>query len=488
MLLFGNRGESTVRTYPEDRRHRDHLPSTVKGVQPRQYLLPVVAVAASCWMFRAQMEALDLRLSAALSSTILIGLLFIHIRVAKGRGLTVGLGYAALAILFHGGLLLPLAITGSVELFNEVDSRWFTAQYIPSAAWLSCLGLLAYTLGYLIWAPTTISLATAPQASLSTVASKRVGNLGLIILALGMFAWTLWVYQAGALNFGSSYIEFLAQTSDSQLAYAYLAMGVGLPIAATSNRAWRVAMLLFGLWSVQAFVLGLRGEVLLPAIAALVVRSRQERLRLWPMAAVGLLALCAGAFVRSIRVDGLSTSTASVSAFNPLDGLVEMGYSIRPVVVALQWSHNSEPYSGLATYWHPLVRPLGVNAPAVTSDPAAFSAVVNQRVGAIGGSPIAEAFRAGGPWAVILLMGLTGLLCAWLDARKSSAVSAALVGSITFVLLLWVRNDFVPVPAQIALALTVVGITKLIVQRDESALSTHDPSSVAPTRRTLGPP
>lgn len=449
-------------------------PSGSTGARPRRYVPGLLAVLATLVIFREPLTSTGPRSSAVWASFTLLLVLVVQLRAAGGRGITVGLAYTSLAVLFHGGLLIPLAMTGSVDLFNTRDSEWFSSEYLPEAAWLSCVGILAFSIAYLV--ALRRSPETEPQSLPAKETSGNVSALGLALAVLGIASWTWWVYQAGALVLGSSYLDFLDRTSNAPLPYAYLAMGIGLPMAATADKNWRRALLLFVLWSLQAFVLGLRGEVLLPLMAALIVRSRQRPVPLWPVVAGGVLALCVGAFVRGIRLTGLSGSSIDIRAFNPLDGLVELGYSIRPVVIALQWSTEGESHVGIATYVNPTLRPLGLGGPPVDQDPAAFSAVVSDRVGAIGGSPIAEAFRAGGPAGVVIVLALIGVLCALLDGSRPTPLAGARVGAIAFVLILWVRNDFVPVPFQLVLVAAALSLASLLPRTEHRRTTRCRPS------------
>jgi len=255
-------------------------------------------------------------------------------------------------------------------------------------------------------------------------------------------------------------------------------MGLGFPaVSASRNKRIRLwALIIFGLWALPAFTIGLRGEVIIPASAYAVVAARQRYIPLRPwMGLAGIVVLAAGSAVRVIRQFGFGSGTVEVQAFNPLDGISELGYSIRPLTVVINFHELlGEPFVGFATYLAPfrriiVGRILGGEVPPAAEDMSVFSTMVIRRVGTIGGSPAAEAYRAGGVLGIVGIMILLGLLVAHLDSVASSQLTDSAVGMLTFILLLWVRNDFTPVPIEVALASLVLLLMWLIDKSHRSA-------------------
>lgn len=410
------------------------------------------------------------RLAAAVTSVVLLLVGTVHRPVVRQRGLTVGLTYLILLGLFHCGLLLPYALSGTVRVFNSRDTTWLYGPVLAEAAWVAAVGIAAFGVGYAVLTrpvETGGPPADVPPGATVDSRSLSLGIVGLVIFSTGLAAWLYWSLQSGALTLGGSYLDYLARTSDKPLPYTYLAMGLGLPMTAAASPAIRrVGLGLFLVWAGPAFLLGLRGEVILPLAAFLVVAARHRRLPLWAIAGGGFGLLSLGAFVRGFRTAGLGTGSINWGAFNPLDGVAELGYSIRPIVTVVGWRATGDPQVGLDTYLNPVLRLLSVlvpmDAPSVSNDPAALSTSVRTRVGPIGGSTIAEAYRAHGLLSLIAVMALVGLTCRILDNLPTDQEWDALVGGVAFILFLWIRNDFVPVPAQILLMLFVVWVASLL--------------------------
>jgi hypothetical protein len=152
----------------------------------------------------------------------------------------------------------------------------------------------------------------------------------------------------------------------------------------------------------------------------------------------------------------------NASIFNPFDSLVELGSSIRPLTTMINYHRqNGEVFVGIDTYLAPFRRVivgriLAGSAIPVEADPSVFSTMILQRVGPIGGSPAAEAYRSGGILVMVIVMFLIGLAVASLDALPNDRYSNCLVGMLAFVVLFWVRNDFTPVPTEVVTALAIL--------------------------------
>ena len=74
--------------------------------------------------------------------------------------------------------------------------------------------------------------------------------------------------------------------------------------------------------------------------------------------------------------------------------------------------------------------------------------LVTERVGPIGFSPVAEAYRNFGPVGVVLVLGLLGAALAGIDAIANRELAVLAIATLYVPLLINVRNSFVSVPLQ----------------------------------------
>lgn len=431
-------------------------------------ILVLLMVLAALLVFRSEL-ATSRQLTAAVACATAALSIVLLTRLDRHRPFSLGLVYLSLLAIFHVGLLIPVAFNVPVTLFNSVDASWVQSPSFASAAIYVAIGIVAFALGYLFRfrsspARSTESKGSAEQASITP---DGAGVVGVILLVLGLGLWLQIALSSGIGVLGASYASFLAATAGSNTPAAYLLMGFGLSVVASSPRrsTRRFALITFGLWSVPAFALGLRGEVILPLAAYLVVANRRRLLRFRPwMALAGLGALSLGSAIRVLRQLGVGNSSVELTAFNPFQGVIELGYSIRPLVyVSSHHDATGNSFVGIATYLAPFRRfiegrLLGRDVLSVEQDPAVFGGFIAEQVGPIGGSPMAEAYRAGGVLGLIIVLFLIGVLAATLDSVHPGKYADAVVGMLGFALLMWVRNDFTPVPAQFLLTIPVVGL------------------------------
>lgn len=360
--------------------------------------------------------------------------------------------YLMVYFAFHFGLLVSdlMGWEASLEVSGfQID---LSSPEIVAASALASIGASAVALA-------VASMAGSEPGPSTTVSCHHgLAVAGGALLYSGITGWILLLYGSGGLPLvNQGYIAWLEATAGRwpSSALIYLCIGLGLPlmIAGSRMRARRIALAAYSLWAIPALAIGLRGEVLLPALAGLVVEARRRRLLWrWSYALGAVVALALGALIRVGRQGG----GWSAAAMSPVDGLAEMGYSIRPVVLSWTWhGPGAEPFVGWGTYWAWLDRLLdrltGLGHVTADSDPRVFNSVMLERVGPIGGSPVAEAFRSQGVLAVAVVMLAVGLMLAMLDRLPTLPMANALVGGSSFILLLWVRNSFTPVLAQFLL-------------------------------------
>ncbi|GAB2962761.1 hypothetical protein GCM10027280_59540 [Micromonospora polyrhachis] len=495
-----------------------------RSTEPRWVLAAAASLLVSVLVLRSAISQHP-QVAAAGVTVLVVIVIVVAARMVVGRRITLASVYLLLFGLFHAGLLPYLATRQTpTALLNGVEPWWqlsTTGTAIVSVA----VGVLAFLIGYsalLTGYPAALltrlhqhgkkaaaSLAggaavrsaggaavrsaggaAAPLACQEAAVplarpvegdsgaddrpagqderTRQVGILGFVLLVAGVVLWFANTPGSGLGFVTLPYLDFRAGADDNAMAFANLFTGIGMGALglAPSVVLRRWGLVVFTVFAIPAFLVGLRGEVIFPLAAWLVTTARRREIRIrWWMGPLLLAGLSAGSIIRQLRDAGLSAARLGDIKVNPLDGLAELGASIRPLVLVHRWHDEwGESFVGWGTYWAPLQRILfsrllGLDAPSVHTDARVFSTTIADRVGAIGGSPAAEAYRAAGLIGIIVVLALIGMFVAWLDTRPAGSIGDHAIGMVGYILLVWVRNDVSPVVVSLGtciLALTTV--------------------------------
>lgn len=387
-----------------------------------------------------------------------------------GGGYRPSTAYLVLFGLFHGGLLITVAVRGP-NAFIAYDDSWLHEAYTPQAVRLAVAGMVAFTLCAHLRGIRATTRPTSVPARVDP-AYAAVG-LGVEFIGIGIFGAA--AAKAGGLGqVVGGYTTFLrVNESDGLLGYGTLCIGFGAMLAIVAGgRARAVAWLGFGGYAVVAFLIGTRGAVLFPLLAMLVVEARCGRVirPLWTMLGVPCLLALIGLARTARLADGGGGSESALSSA-PLDAIAEMGHSLRPTVVVLDWHAFGEPYRLGETLVALPLRVLealtGWHGGPPNLDTRMFNVEVFTRVGPIGGSPVAEGYHNAGFFGVVLFLGVIGFALGCVERLPSSPFGDAAAGAVLLPLLVGVRNSFAPVPAQIALGLSLVVLARAVARLGE---------------------
>ncbi|HEX6351459.1 O-antigen polysaccharide polymerase Wzy [Actinophytocola sp.] len=369
--------------------------------------------------------------------------------------------YLVLFGLFHGGLLVTVAVRGPAA-FTAYDTSWLYEAYTPVAVRLAIVGMIAFTL----CAHTRV--AAARPAPRPAQYGPVCGTIGLGVELLGIAIFGVAAVKAGGVEgFLGGYTTFLRiNESDGLLGYGTLCIGFGAVLAIVAGGWARTAAWVgFGGYAVVAFLIGTRGAVLFPLVAMLVVEARRGRAirPLWTILGIPCLLAVIG-LIRTARLGGGASSSLLAA---PLDAIAEMGHSLRPTVVVLDWHAYGEPYRFGETLVVLPVRVLetltGWHGGPPTVDTRMFNVEIFTRVGPIGGSPVAEGYHNLGFFGVVLGLGLIGLVLSRLERLPSTPLGDATVGVVLLPLLTGVRNSFAPIPVQVALGILLVILARAAI-------------------------
>ena len=384
--------------------------------------------------------------------------------------------------LFHGGLLASVALRGERGYVSPVASAWINSPGVPGAVRLSMLGCASFTAAVLLVrrrAPGPVgpldadgSGAHRPEPAADAghdgARSFRIGLVGLGCLGFGLLVTFLAIVLGGGLGGGYAAVVASAQ-GNTLLTYGMLFVGFGAVFSVVGSVAQRrLGLGAFGLFAVVAVPLGLRGPVLFVVVVVLAVEVRRG-LRVRPLVAVAVaiaLLMLIGV-VRETRAEGPAGLLHGHWAAGPMDAIGEMGFSLYPTVVVERWHQQGDSFRHGSTLFAIPLRFTErlVGPPPPDDDRRLFNVEVLDRVGPIGGSPIAEGFHNFGVPGVVGLMAAIGAAIAWADRRRSSAAADALLGIVMLPLVVQVRNFFGVVPAQVFIGLVLLGIALLIPRR-----------------------
>jgi hypothetical protein len=377
--------------------------------------------------------------------------------------------YAAVFGCFHFGLIVLLACgyTSAADL-SAYNESWVLSSFAADAAVLALAGSLAFAAGAcFVYAQRTQTwLSDRRCARAATVHSHGVAGSVLVFGSLA--AWcAIVVATGGVTGFFSSYSEYLDSTSEfgPALAVIWPVLGCGVVLSVTGRSGWHrnAALLAFGGFALVALSLGLRSEVMFPGIVVLVALARCGK-AVTPVkaGAFALALLVLIPVVRDLRDSGLTRLADAEFTAPGLDALAEMGGSLHPVEKVVRWHAEGEPFENGATYWAPFERaaakllPGFRNRAAAEDDLRIMNVLVLDRIGAIGFSPVAEAYRNFGPIGVVVVLGLLGMMLGAIDTIRDPGRAVLVIATVFVPLLINVRNSFVSVPAQCVAGLVIV--------------------------------
>jgi hypothetical protein len=376
--------------------------------------------------------------------------------------------YALVFWCFHFGLIAVLA-TGfaAVEDLSVWDLSWLLGPHAGEAAVVALAGALAFACGVsIVFACRRPSMAHRYLAESPEPAHPH-GTAGSMLVLGGAATWSAIVLVTGGIGgFFVSYGDYLDATAEygALLGVIWLSLGCGLVLSVTgrTGRLRMAATAAFALLSMVVLPMGLRGEVMFRGVAAMVAAARCGRF-LKPIKAAALLValLALIPIVREVRQTGLRGLPEAVLEPRISEAFAEMGASLHPVEKVVRWRAEGDPLDLGRSYWAPIERAAARLLPGVTSvaadnDLRIANVLVSDRVGAIGYSPVAEAYRNFGSLGVVIVFVLIGAGVAALDTIRARGTAVLTLAIVYGPLLVNIRNSFVSVPAHWAFGVALV--------------------------------
>jgi hypothetical protein len=375
--------------------------------------------------------------------------------------------YVAVFWCFHFGLItvLGFGVVQPAEL-SPWDQMWVLGPFAGDAGLLALVGLTAFASGASLVNGIGVSASQrAPRDADEPAHPYSIAGPALVLAAIVLWCGIV-LTASGAGGFFTSYEEYLDATANfgGMLAFVWVALSCGLVLSVTGAAGWlrTNAMAAFGCLAMLALPLGLRGEIMFPSIGALVAAARCGRVlspaKTSAFVAALLIVIPAVREVRNTGVQGLSEMVLDLHMF---DAFAEMGGSLHPVEKVVRWRAEGDPLEMGATYWAPIERGAarvlpGLQTSVAEDDMRIMNVLVTDRVGPIGFSPVAEAYRNFGAPGVAIALGLLGAALAWIDRIPDRRLAVLGIATLYVPILANVRNSFVSVPLQCMLGLAFV--------------------------------
>lgn len=287
--------------------------------------------------------------------------------------------------LFHLGIPISNILGYESLYFKQYIQTWYNGLY----GYQALNGILYFIFGYFV----VIFFKTLnyEKKDLSFTSSLLFNTFILCVF--------IWIFFTKVYYSVSNYDEYAIGVSNNILSFIFIYLnniiGFLLFLNGFNNSYQKKSLYIFLIWSIFAFPIGLRGEVLIPFIIFLVVIVNKEiiKLNLLKISIICFLILLSSSYV---FVNRGSESIDDIS-ISPLATIQEMGGTLRPVVEVVRWIDTQElPLQLGATYWAPLERlltkfiPYTERLPA-TEDFRLMNVAIFEKAGPYGFSVVAEA-------------------------------------------------------------------------------------------------
>lgn len=388
---------------------------------------------------------------------------------------TVILIYMVLSVL---SLLLLLPIFPEIEHIRNAYSMSFLyyPELIPSIC-IGSIGIISFTIFSSIFAnfkkDDTVNNIKLFGNGISDMEERtepicdRVALFALIILIISLI-YFLFLSLGNTGYFINSYGKRMSATNDNRL-YSYfiiiMALSFVMYITTTNKKRIMYGIVVFALISLIQFLLGNRGEVFYPTLAAIAVyrkRGGTFKKKYFYIALCGVLIIIP--MIRIVRNIGvLSIDFKSlVSSFNVFSAIAEsfgeMGFQIGTITYMLRYLNTGGLLQHGATYVYsfhyflynkiPFLPAINLNSPAAikTIMPTNYFAFTN----------IGEAYFNFGVIGVILFSGLLSFYL-YKTEKKSKKLFLELFNNLMLVeMLAWVRNSSGTLPVYISWSIALI--------------------------------
>lgn len=414
-----------------------------------------IALGAGLWL--AALAAASDRFSALLAGGVLALVFCVSLGPLQFSLLSPFLLYLSVFALFHLGMALPWAL----GLAGHGLPWWFLTSRLTPSLGLVVLALASYLAG-------ALSVRRCPGRSAEqepAYSNDFLFACGLAVCLAGAIMFVLGVESLGGRRFfeagyGETY-RLAAELDPRFFGTSFTVVPIGLYLAAASfpRRRLGLVIALTLAWVGGIFFLGFRGFALIPGLVVLALLGRRgHRAPVWVNATLLVVVLGAIPVIRAARDQGISQRSLDHvwTEVRPLDGIIEMGGSLRPLVYTLRYMQTSPWHRG-RTYWQSLStvwpnlagRWQGPRYISLEELPpnhwltAQAEPDMYRHYGGLGFSAVAEPYMNFGlPGVIVYFWALGALLAAAGEFRSARPSSLAAWAMVLGPLLWTTRNSF----------------------------------------------
>jgi oligosaccharide repeat unit polymerase len=407
----------------------------------------------------------DIEMLCRIASTIMIITLFFLIISTRKGTWSLSTVFAFSYCIFHFGLIIINSVNLNLSIeFREYINKWWFNESNGYAIILVIIGITSFASGTILTIPFCSRVKEKKEENY--IIEKVVLLTGFWLLVISVSIWFYDIFSKGGFSLlTGSYHDYIENDSTNFLDGYHLHFGsLGLIFLAISKpgKLRNLGLAVFATFAIFALPLGIRGRVLFPALTAIaIVGMKKVPIPITKTLIFGLFILCAITVFRQIRQIGLAETEINQLSFRPLEGLAEMGSSLRPVTETVKIVRKGEALLYGASYWAPFDRSLvylipGWTRPPVAEDDRFLARSMSKNVGPIGFSIIAEAYMNFGVTGVFAFMFIIGLLFGKMDMWTPNIINQMKAGAIMLPLMVQIRNSFIFVPVSILIGLLIV--------------------------------
>lgn len=377
-------------------------------------------------------------------------LLLFVLSIPNDRGSSVVKCFFAALVVFHFGLL-PEYMLIEHGLMLGSGHGFISLEIYSRPAIQACIAfILAFTLAVITIRTRLGTRVFGSRRSVKSANSGLIGQVALISLILSVGAWFLLVMGVIRPQNYLDYIMFFERNPalGNLIGILHTAIAATFFLACIHANKLMVPLIIFGIWALFSFPIGLRGEVLFPIALTAPVLMSQGQIRIhWTAVALAILVvLFVSAAVANSRI-GEQLSDSLVSA-SPLEAISELGGSLRPSFEVEKWLQNGDEYRWGATYYAPFERTLQRILPFADRIPAEedhrlMNVLIMQRAGPFGFSIVAEAVINFGILGAFAVGGIAGAGVSVSGSRLAAGIQPLIYASILFGALVHIRQSFV---------------------------------------------